>query len=263
MAPHQPFGFKHDLDLDLFALDRLDHLARRAPDGAFKVQLGDEGHERSNGVGPTYTTLEGSLADDLARRRLHVHFHDLPDWAGAEYGAARDQILDQLGLDPGDRLAESVVVRAFSPDVPVALHADGEIAIDCGVGGTNVWHFYDRTVLSHEEHEALHRGGQFLRWREADEVRFELAPGDGCVVPSRWPHYLEHPGPEPAVSFDLGYWTRAAMRERKVYDVNWLLRKAHLHPTPPGVIPGRDAFKRRFFDAATLVMRKGDEFRGV
>ena len=118
-------------------------------------------------------------------------------------------------------------------------------------------------VLSHEEHEALHRGGQFLRWREADDVRFELAPGDGCVVPSRWPHYLEHPGPDPAVSFDLGYWTRDAMRERKVYDVNWLLRKAHLHPTPPGVIPGRDAIKRRFFDVATLVMRKGDEFRGV
>ena len=62
MAPHQPFGFKHDLDLDLFALARLAPLARRAPDGAFTVQLGDEGRERSTGVGPTYTTLEGSLA---------------------------------------------------------------------------------------------------------------------------------------------------------------------------------------------------------
>ena len=87
-----PYAFKHSLDPDLFALDRLDQLFRRAPAGKAFVQLADEGRERPPGFEPTMTELQGSLADDLAARRLHVHLHDLPEWApeyarGARTGA--------------------------------------------------------------------------------------------------------------------------------------------------------------------------------
>ena len=33
-----------------------------------------------------------------------------------------------------------------------------------------------------------------------------------------------------SVTFDVGFYTRDALRARKVYDVNWLMRKAHLDP---------------------------------
>jgi hypothetical protein len=258
-----PYGFKHALDLDLFALDRLDHLCRTAPEGKLKVQLGDEGRERPAGTGPVYTELLAPLADDVAARRLHVHLHDVAEWAPAPYGEAYAGILAEHGGDEADRHAVTTVLRVFTPDVPVALHADGEIAIDVGAGGRNVWHFYDRDVLSEEEHEALHRGGQFLRWRDADGPVFDLAPGDGCVVPSRWPHWLEHPGPDPAVSFDIGYWTAAAIRERKAYDVNFMLRKMKLTPSRPGRHPGRDTVKRRAFDVLSRATGKGAEYRGI
>jgi hypothetical protein len=258
-----PYGFKHALDLDLFALDRLDHLCRSAPEGKLKVQLGDDGRERPAGTGPVYTELQAPLADDIAVRRLHVHLHDVAEWAPAPYGEAYASILAEHGGLETDRYAVTTVLRVFSPDVPVALHADGEIAIDCGVGGRNIWHFYDRTVLSEPEQEALHRGGQFLRWRDADGPVFDLAPGDGCVAPSRWPHWLEHPGPDPAVSFDIGYWTAAAIRERKAYDVNFMLRKMKLTPSRPGRHPGRDTVKRRAFDVLSRATGKGAEYRGI
>jgi len=77
------------------------------------------------------------------------------------------------------------------------------------------------------------------------------------------PHWIEHPGPEPAVSFEVGYWTADDVRTRKVWDVNWLLRKGKLSPRPPGESESRDRRKRWVFDAMTVVTRKGGEYRGV
>ena len=59
-----PYAFKHELDPDLFALDRLDQLFRRAPAGKAFVQLADEGRERPPGFEPTMTD-----AARVARRR--------------------------------------------------------------------------------------------------------------------------------------------------------------------------------------------------
>ena len=257
-----PWGFAHELDSELFALDRLDALRRRAPAGMFGAQLADAGFERPAGDVPTVVELDGSIADEVARRPLHLHFHDLVAWA-PEYADARDQVFEAAGVK-GPRLAVETVIRVFSPDVPVALHSDGEIQLDCGVGGRNVWHVGPVSDLSMEENERLLRGGQFLRWRELEPViTFDLHPGQGFGSPPRWPHWLEHPGPDPAVSFEVGYWSADAIRERKVWDVNWMLRKARLSPTPPGAKPGRDAAKRKVFDLISRVTGKGGELRGI
>jgi hypothetical protein len=104
------------------------------------------------------------------------------------------------------------------------------------------------------------RGGMFLSWRELAPVQtFDLAVGDACAAPPRWPHWLEHPGPEPAVSFELSYWTPTTIRERKVYDVNWMLRRAKLAPKPPG--GPRDAVKVRLFDLSGAATGKGRAHR--
>jgi hypothetical protein len=262
-----PFAFTHELDLDLFALDRLEDLRRRAPQGKFGAQLGDEAFERPAGAGPVPTELEGAIADEAARRPLHLHFHDVGDWA-PEYGPARDHVLDIVASRGGDgdekRYAVSVVIRVFSGGVPVSLHADGETQIDCGVGGRSVWHVARPEVLSIQENENLLRGGQFLRWREVTPTAsFDLGTRDGFAAPPRWPHWIEHPGDEPAVSFEVGYWTPLAIRERKVYDMNWLLRRARLTPKPPGVDPRRDRLKQRTFDLISMATGKGGEYRGI
>ena len=68
--------------------------------------------------------------------------------------------------------------------------------------------------------------------------------------------------PDPAVSFEVGFFTADDVRERKVWDVNWLMRKTRvLTPRPPQA--GNDALKRKVFDAIATATRRGGEFRGV
>ncbi|HEY4412304.1 MAG TPA: hypothetical protein VGN06_04840 [Gaiellaceae bacterium] len=257
----EPFSFRHELDPDLFALDRLDHLLRTAPPGKAHVRTADTDKERTSE--PHDVELDEPLADALATRSLHVYLQDLPEWA-TEFRPARDHVLDAAGVDRTEKhYIETCNIRIFSGDAPVSLHADGETQFNCGIAGRNVWHFAAPELVTDEEHEWLLRGGQFLPWRELGETRtFDLAPGDACAAPPRWPHWLEHPGSEPAVSFEAGYWTAQAVRERKVYEVNWLIRKTRLiHPRPPHA--GNDAVKQKVFDAVSLATRKGAEIRGV
>lgn len=263
MTDQRVRGFQHELDGELFALDRLDRLIERAGDN-FRVQFADEGLERPSGQGPVFTTMQGPVAEDVVNRKLHLHFHDADTFA-PEYATARDHILEAAGVDPSaQRFHTSVVIRIFSPEVPVSLHADGETQIDCGVGGRNAWHFIPRGTLTPHEEEALLRGGQFLPWRESSDVTsFDLHPGEALIAQPREPHWVTHPGPDPAVSFEVGYWTPGAVRERKVWEINWLLRKARIEPTPPGVIPGRDRIKQRVFDVVSMATGKGREYRGV
>ena len=63
----------------------------------------------------------------------------------------------------------------------------------------------------------------------------QLDPGGACFVPARWAHWLDHPCDGASVTFDVGFYTRNDLRARKVYDVNWLMRKAHLSPGGPVV----------------------------
>jgi hypothetical protein len=261
-----PYAFKHELDPDLFALDRIEALFKRAPEGKAGLQFADPGRDRPAGFSPTPTTLQGSLAEDLAARSLHLHLEDLHEWA-PEYDSARQQVLDAAGIDPSEaHYGNQTVIRVFTAEVPVALHGDGETQLDCGVGagGRNVWHVYPPSGLSQEENEALLRGGHFVPWREMPLfASYDLHPGDGFAAPPRWPHWIEHPGPDPAVSFEVGYWTVEDIRARKVWDVNWLLRKAKVAPRPPGESAAKDRRKRKAFDLISVATRKGSEYRGL
>jgi hypothetical protein len=259
-----PFAFKHDLDPDLFTLDRIDVLFKKAPPGKAAVQLADPGRERPAGTGPQMTTLQGSIAEEVAKRALHVHLKDLTEWA-PEYAASREHILEAAGVDRTQRFFhETTVIRVFSAEAPVGLHGDGETQINCGLAGRNLWHVYSPSVLSQVEHEALLRGGQFVPWREMPLFgSYDLHPGDAFAAPPRWPHWIEHPGPDPAVSFEVGYWLPEDVRDRKVWEVNWLLRKAKLAPRPPGENVALDRRKHKVFDLISAATRRGAEFRDV
>lgn len=260
-----PSGFRVELDRDLFTLDRLDDLYRRGvAGGGAGAQAADPGFERSGGD-PPLLSLDRPVAEEVAARPLHVWFHDVVDWA-PEYAVERQKVLEAAGVDDSEKLYHLTTnIRIFSPGGPVALHADPETQINVGVGGRNVWHFATPSGLSQVEHENLLHGGHFLPWRELKVWEtYDLPPGEACAAPPRWPHWLEHPGPDPAVSFEVGYFTAENVRERKVYDINWMLRKSKfVKPRAPHASPGRDAVKRKAFDAISLVTRKGVEFRGV
>jgi hypothetical protein len=259
-----PVGFEIDLDRELFTLDRLDVLYRRGVDaGNAGAQDADPGFERDQD--PPVVRLERPLADEVAARKLHVWFRDVTDWA-PEYAELRDRVLDAAGVDRSQRLFHLVAnIRVFSPEGPVALHADPETQINVGMGGRNVWHFSWPSGLSQVEHENLLHGGHFLPWRELKVFEtFDLHPGQACAAPPRWPHWLEHPGPDPAVSFEIGFFTVDDIRDRKVWDVNWMLRKTNVvKPRPPRESARKDRVKHRVFDAISVATRRGLEFRGV
>ena len=86
-------------------------------------------------------------------------------------------------------------------------------------------------------------GNFFLEWRDYDDTELRIPAGHGCFLPSRWAHWLSHPGDVPVVSFEVGFWTAESIRARKVYDVNWVLRRAGLNPKDPGA--GNDDLKRK------------------
>jgi hypothetical protein len=114
------------------------------------------------------------------------------------------------------------------------------------------------------QHESLHRGGQFglpLPERQAAH-RIALAAGEGVVAPARWPHWVEYGEAEPTVTFEVEFWTRESLRERKVYDTNWALRRAGLEPTPPGRSRARDGAKTRAFDAVARLTGRGRNLVG-
>jgi hypothetical protein len=259
-----PIGFDVDLDTDLFALDRLDALYRRGvASGGAGAQPADPGFERDDD--PPLVALERPLADEVAARPLHVWFRDLLSWA-PEYREQSDRVLEAAGVDRSQRMFEfNVNVRVFSPEGPVALHADPETQLNVGLGGRNMWHFSWPSGLSQTEHENLLHGGHFLPWRELKVWEtYDLHSGQGCGAPPRWPHWIEHPGPDPAVSFELGFFTVDDVRDRKVWDVNWLLRKSRVvKPRPPRESAAKDRLKHRAFDAISVATRRGGEFRGV
>jgi hypothetical protein len=259
-----PFGFRVELDPDLFALDRLDALFRRVPEGKQAIWHADKGRERPPGHVPSAKLLRKTIAEDLASQRLHLVLRDVTSWA-PEYADARRQVLEAAGTDPSrPRYVETTIIRLFSADVPVALHADGETQLNVGVGGRNLWHVYPPSSLSQAETDALLRGGRFMHWRDMTLFQdYDLGINDAFGAPPRWPHWIEHPGPDPAVSFEVGYWTVDDIHARKVWDVNYTLRKLHMSPRPPGENPGIDRRKRKAFDLFSLVTRRGGGYRGV
>lgn len=259
-----PIGFDVALDGDLFSLDRLDALYRKGVESANAgAQDADPGVERRED--PPVVRLQRPLGEAVSERELQVWFRNVLEWA-PEYRESSDRVLEAAAVDRSQQFFHfEVNIRVFSPEGPVALHADPETQLNVGLGGTNRWHFSWPSGLSQEEHENLLHGGHFLPWRDLEIWKtYELHAGQGCGAPPRWPHWIEHPGPDPAVSFEIGYFTADDVRDRKVWDVNWMLRKSRLvSPRPPRESQRKDRLKHRAFDAISMVTRRGSEFRGV
>jgi hypothetical protein len=261
-AVGEPRLFRHPLPTDLLPPDRLDTIVRTAPSGKVVVQLADEGRERL-GQRPVYTTARFPVAEDVLERAVMYRIFDPHEWAGADLADARDALLAQQGPDPAlGRHGVWPLIRIFSPGAVVALHGDPDMKLVAAFSGRTVWHVRPAGTMTAREHEDLLHGGFFLPFRPSDAERsLDIGTGDGAYVPSRWPHWLEHPCDEPVVSYEIGFWTTEALRYRKVYDMNYLLRRLHLPRRAPG--GPRDGLKAVGFDLATMALRKPQKYRGI
>ena len=257
-----PALFEHRLDPELFTGERLDELCRQAAErGELKVQFADPGRQRY-GNEPVYTRPSYPIIDDALRRPIQYRIMGVDRYAGPEYRACLDHIFEVAGIDPSlGRYFPETVVRVFSPGAVVAIHGDPDLKLVSTIAGETVWWVRPAEAMTVEEHERLLRGNFFLEWQEGDDLPLRIPPGHSCFVPSRWAHWLTHPGDEPVVSFEIGFWTTESIRARKIYDVNWLLRRVGVDPAPPG--GARDAAKCRTFDAISTLTRKGLHFRGI
>jgi hypothetical protein len=257
-----PSLFQHSLDLQLFSSDRLDALCRGAQaHGSLKVQFADPGRQRY-GNDPVYTRPHYPILEDARRRPVQYRITGVDVFGDPEYRDSLQHIFDVATPGPApERILPETVVRVFSPGAVVALHGDPDLKLISTISGETTWWVRPPNAMTVDEHERLLRGNFFLEWRDWPDEALVLPPGHGCFLPSRWPHWLTHPLEEPTVSFEIGYWTRKSLRDRKVYDVNSMLRRMKLDPQPPG--GPRDDLKRRGFDAICTATRKGLQYRGL
>jgi hypothetical protein len=226
------------------------------------VQWADPGRQRF-GNDPVYTTPRFPVLEDAGKRPVQYRIYNVAEWGPREYREAKERILEEHAPDVDVAIVDSVV-RVFAPHAVVALHGDPDLKLISTISGTTVWYVRPTDNMTQTQHENLLRGEFFLPWAESDdEVALEIPPGKGCFVPARWAHWLDHPTDEPVVSFELGFWSRQSVRDRKVYDVNWLLRRlpGGLDPLGPG--GPNDRRKIKLFDAISTVTRKGVRYRGI
>jgi hypothetical protein len=257
-----PRCFAHDLPEELFSSDALDELCRAAhARGELSVQVPDVTRERL-GQRPQYTEPRYPILQDALERPVHYRIFNTATWGPRGHAACRERLFELAGPHPslGD-IPRETVVRVFSPEALVALHGDPDAKLVAGIAGTTVWWVRPVHAMSQLQHENLLRGEFFLPFAEhVEEQALRLEPGGACFVPARWAHWLEHPCDGASVTFDVGFYTRNDLRDRKVYDVNWLMRKARLSPGGPG---GRlDPAKCLTFDAISTVTRRGLPYRG-
>ena len=257
-----PALFEHRLDSSLFTSDRLDELCAQASvRGSLKVQFADPGRQRY-GNDPIYTSPSYPILDDVMRRPIQYRITGVDLFAGPEFKACLDHVFEIAGPDPRlGRFYPETVVRVFSPGVLVALHGDPDLKIVSTIAGETIWWARPPAAMTTQEHERLLRGNFFLDWRDHEDDELRIPAGHGCFLPSRWAHWLSHPGDVPVVSFEVGFWTTASVRTRKVYDVNWMMRRFGLNPRDPS--RGRDGVKCRIFDGISTITRKGLQYRGI
>jgi len=242
-----PFEFDVRVVDGLFDLDRLDALYRSgaATGDAFARVRGAD------------VELRRPLAEELASGQLEVTLSDVLEWA-PEYNPMCDRALYDAGAYFAQQLvALRVDIRISAPDGPAALYADPSSRLNVEVGGRSVWHYAKPDELTVEEHERLTADGS-LPWRPLDRViTFDLGPGRACAAPPHWPHWVEHPGPEPAISFEVAFLTPDEALERKVWGVNRILRATRvLDPDPPGVSRAKDVVKKHLYNAVSLATRR-------
>ena len=139
----------------------------------------------------------------------------------------------------GDVRRGQMNVFVASPGMATPYHFDHGHNFLCQIAGLKaawLWEPDDREVLPHSEIEDFY----FETWiRSPPKSRFQrarqfrLGPGDALHQPSLAPHWVQN-GPSVSISVAMHFSNANIERRARIYQVNGMLRRAGLMPTPPG-----------------------------
>ena len=174
----------------------------------------------------------------------------------AQFDPAYKALLDEIILDlervSGMPLRQEITwgeVGVFigSPNSVTHYHIDSETNFLFQIHGHKQAHLYDqsdRSVISDEEIEQFFYGelnAATLR-PDAKSKMVDFKPGTGIHIPVSAPHWVKNLD-DYSVSLSILLYLRSMDARAHVYQVNHMLRKMGLKPTPPGVSPTKDRAK--------------------
>jgi hypothetical protein len=252
------FMFRHDLaNSPLFELPRLAVLAERMlARGEMQkfVALGG----KSTGAGTKFSAMppQEKLAQtvrQLAEADAWLKISSA-NAADPEYGQLLQQVLDDIETMAEVPLKQQITwatltVFLASPRIVTPYHMDHESNFLFQIRGEKDLSLFDqtdRTLLSEDEIEQFYAGDfEAARYRTGTQERgnvYRLKPGLVVHHPPLAPHWVQN-GDNVSVSVSIGFCMHSLDRRARVYQVNHILRRMGLSPTPPGKSPLRDAVK--------------------
>jgi hypothetical protein len=254
----KPFMFRHDLARSpLFELPRLALLAER--------MLAQGETQKFVALGGKKSAADTKFSGMPPQEKLAQTVRDLADagaWlkissantANPEYGEVLQQILDDVETMAEVPLKQQITwatltVFLASPNIVTPYHMDHESNFLFQIRGEKDLSLFDqtdRTLLSEDEIEQFYVGDfEAARYRTGSQERgyvYRLKPGLVVHHPPLAPHWVQN-GNNVSVSVSIGFCMQSLDRRARVYQVNHLLRRMGLSPTPPGRSPLRDAVK--------------------
>jgi hypothetical protein len=173
-----------------------------------------------------------------------------------EYKAILEQALDDIEEMIGRPLRPEITwkdsyIFMGSPHATTPYHIDHETAFLMQVHGNRIatlWDQKDSSVLTQEEVENYYMGdlgaGTYLEKNQPKAIVYKMDAGTGVHHPVMAPHTYQN-GDTYSVACGVHLNLRGADQMARAYQVNALLRKLGLNPTPPGVSPSKDKLKIR------------------
>lgn len=171
-----------------------------------------------------------------------------------EYDAILQQALDDIEemigypLRPEITWADSYIFMA-SPGALTPYHIDHETAFLMQVHGDRkayLWDQKDRSVLTEAELEDYYMGnlgaGTYREENLSKAYTYPMDAGKGVHHPVLAPHYYQN-GPDYSIACGVHLCLREVDQRGRAYQMNAMLRKLGIHPTPPGTTPWKDTMK--------------------
>ena len=248
----RPFLIGHHLcDHPLFTLPSLLELAQRLPDKNIEYNAGNLPMSLDSQQTPR-TGL--SIAETIRR------IEECQSWMVLKYVESdplyRDLLHQCLSavrphsepLVPGMSQAQAFIFIT-SPNSVTPYHMDPEHNFLLQIRGSKSIQQFDgsdRSIVSELELERSYEGApRNLVFKEeylAKSWSFDLQSGFGLHFPVTYPHWVKN-GPSVSISFSITFRTPDLERRAMIYNVNSLLRRHGLNPTPVGQSPWKDALK--------------------
>ena len=173
-----------------------------------------------------------------------------------EYSAILEQALDDIEEMIGEPLRPEITwkdsyIFMGSPHAVTPYHIDHETAFLMQVHGNRLAHLWDqkdRSVLTEKELENYYTGdlgaGTYVEANQPKAYVYNMDAGKGVHHPVLAPHYYKN-GDTYSVACGVHLCLREADQRGRAYQVNALLRKLGLNPTPVGQSPWKDNLKIR------------------